>query len=412
MSIKIFNLAPMLLIAKKILPHPLIEALRNYRQQKRARLLVKSVNKNVLAYDWTEFHYKILSNNSLPIIIHQKLIPWFSSLYQRPQHMASAFAKVGCLSIYVTSEVSHGFIKLKPNLWLAAPGDAEKIEGAYRIFYSTAENLKHNVEKCPSNSKFIYEYVDHIDAKIVGSQKRLENLKAGYDFALSMPFYKVLASSKHLYQELEQGQKLRSEDLLLIPNGVNVEDFEKSHYSPQKELEETFHKFRSQYKILVGYHGALGKWLDYDLINSVVSHRKDVGFVFIGPDYLGGACKLEEAENLLMLGAVEYKDLPYFSSQFDVAWIPFERGEIAKATSPLKLFEYFAMQKPVIVTQDLIECRMFEEVIVICGFEDIDKTLERALSCSKKESYRARLAAIARKNDWEVRAKCYLERII
>lgn len=73
-----------------------------------------------------------------------------------------------------TSEVSHGFIKLKPNLWLAAPGDAEKIEGAYRIFYSTAENLKHNVEKCPSNSKFIYEYVDHIDAKIVGSQKRLE----------------------------------------------------------------------------------------------------------------------------------------------------------------------------------------------------------------------------------------------
>lgn len=399
---------PVAAVAKKVLPSSAVFYLRTLklRKQYKDREIPQDL-KNKKIFLWEEFAKKVLITNQQPIVVHQQVIPWFTPLFQRPQHMATAFAKLGCLSLYVTDELRYGFVKLDDNLWLASVIDSEKIENAFRLFYSTAGNLKYWYERCPKNSRFVYEYIDHIDPKI--SWSYTDNLREGYQFATSGKFYRVLASSKNLFNELAQEQHLSKDTLILVPNGVNVSDYEKENYFPSEDLKNRFSEFSKKYKKIVGYFGALANWLDYDLINSIVTKRKDLGFVFIGPDYLGGAEKLHPSENMLYLGPVNYSELPYFSLKFDIAWIPFERGDIAKATSPLKLFEYFAMQKPVVVTQDLIECQVYDEVFVAHDLDDLSRVFDKALSVSEDKNFKMRLRKLAQENDWIVRAQHYLD---
>ena len=108
-------------------------------------------------------------------------------------------------------------------------------------------------------------------------------------------------------------------------------------------LPENLVKFRKKFRYTVGYFGAIAPWLWYEALNELAHIRPDIGFIFIGPDYQFSVEKLPETKNVLYLGPVGYGVLPAYARQFDVCFIPFARGEIAHTTSPLKLFEYFAL---------------------------------------------------------------------
>jgi glycosyltransferase involved in cell wall biosynthesis len=55
-------------------------------------------------------------------------------------------------------------------------------------------------------------------------------------------------------------------------------------------------------------------------------------------------------ENIHFLGLKKQIDLPSYLYYSDYAILPFKTDEIGKYVSPLKLFEYIAMNKPVIST--------------------------------------------------------------
>jgi hypothetical protein len=96
--------------------------------------------------------------------------------------------------------------------------------------------------------------------------------------------------------------------------------------------------------------------------------------------------------------------LPYYALHFDVAIIPFERGDVAKSTSPLKLFEYFALEKPVVVTADLLECRVYPEVFSAETPDGFCMALDEALPQSKNPEFKERLKQLALQNTWQCRA--------
>ena len=90
------------------------------------------------------------------------------------------------------------------------------------------------------------------------------------------------------------------------------------------------------------------------------------GFVrtkYLGVDYNGAAIDLEKKKNVHNLGAKNYESLPKYANSFSCAMIPFKRGEIAKATSPVKLFAYMAAGLPTVCTRDLQECKGYEFVL-------------------------------------------------
>src|SRR5690606_35568234 len=124
-------------------------------------------------------------------------------------------------------------------------------------------------------------------------------------------------------------------------------------------------------------------------------------------DYPGGRDHLQIRPNGLCTGPVDYQLLPAYGRQFDVCLIPFEPGEIAQTTSPLKLFEYFALEKPVVVTSAMSECVAFPEVFAGKDTTELPRQIDRAFAIKDDPGFKSRLAALADENDWDHRARTY-----
>lgn len=375
--------------------------------------------KNILPSDqyqdndlsWEEFQQLVLSNRASykGIFITEFTIDWNVPLFQRPQHIASAFAKLGYLSIYKTMNLSHdkvnGFRKISENLWITNDNRVDTIPGAIRSFYSTSyAHTKKDYEGRRKHGLVVYEYIDHIDPAISGDEENIRRLKELKNYAFYGGVDYIVTSAKALYEEVIK--VVDPKKVLLVPNGVDIEHYRDSNHK-RFVVPESFLNFKQSFRAIIGYFGAIAPWLWYEEIEKLVNLRSDLGFVFIGPDYYGGSAKLPKTKNVLWLGPVDYKILPGYAQYFDVCIIPFRPGEIARTTSPLKLFEYFALEKPVVVTSDMLECIQFPEVLSGNCAEELSNCIDQALTLSKNESFKKKLARLADENSWLERAKVY-----
>ena len=84
--------------------------------------------------------------------------------------------------------------------------------------------------------------------------------------------------------------------------------------------------------------------------------------------------------------------------------IPFEPGEIAKTTSPLKLFEYFAMEKPVVVTSEMAECIVYDIVEKGHDATSFAEAIQTAYKKKSQPEFIAKSRMLADENSWEERA--------
>lgn len=357
---------------------------------------------------WTQFQENILihRNNYKGVFVQAPVIDWDVDLYQRPQHLAHAFSKLGYLVIYCTFNWANddvdGFRQVAPNLWLTNFDVLGKIPGANVSVYSTAyANSEAVINDASKNYHLIYEYIDHIDPKISGDPeniKRLNNLK---NFAFAGGADKIIASSAALYQEAVATAGVES--VVLSQNGVDTQHYRNKNIT-SADLPDEYNKFRAKYKDIVGYFGALAPWLWYDTVNQITNENPDIGFIFIGPDYYAGAKNIVKRNNVLCTGAIDYKKLPAYAKEFDICFIPFEPGEIARTTSPLKLFEYFALEKPVVVTSAMSECVIYDEVFHGSNKDEITTAIHNALKLKNDQEFKVKLAALADQNNWTQRA--------
>ena len=159
-------------------------------------------------------------------------------------------------------------------------------------------------------------------------------------------------------------------------------------------------------KIVVGYHGALAEWLDYQLIKYIASSLNNVEVVLIGPDYDGSIKKsnITKINNIHWLGPKAYQDLPKYLRWFSVAILPFKINKITLSTSPIKLFEYMAASIP-IVSVDIPEPRKYKSVLVAKDYEDFICLINKAVHFRTNPEYLKLLEEEARDNSWEKRAK-------
>lgn len=359
---------------------------------------------------WAEFKAgPLVESNYGMIFIFETNLDWSVTLYQRPHHIALALGRRGCLVLYKT--VGDGITGLWPvndNVWLVNDADLEIPPNAIRCFYSTS--LFATVDeflRAKTSNFVVYEYIDHIDAAISGGRGNLSRLRDLKMIAFANADL-VVSSARVLFSEVNLSCGERHS--LYLPNGVDVQHYAKGRTEVRSIAGELL-DFRRKYAGIVGYFGAIAPWLWFDLVEEVCDLLPNRGFVFIGPDYGDCVPRLPRKRNLLYLGAVQYDELPSYADLFDVCFIPFIKGEIARATSPLKLFEYFALGKPVIVTSDMFECTEFEEVFSAGDAEQFAGCIEKALYHSGDEIFASRLRSLAAANSWDVRAKVYIDKI-
>ncbi len=343
------------------------------------------------------------------VFVQAPLIDWNTPLFQRPQHMARALSEEGALVVYCTPlsmyDVLNGTWRLDRNLFLTDEYDRlmEQVSGVWVDFYSTGlHDARHMSNISASGNRVIYEYVDHIDPEISGDSAA--TLARTFS-ELSLNFVDLFVpTAKRL--ELELKKRFGSKSLLLNPNGTEISHFKRNDEERRRIAEmERIVGFGGS---IVGYYGALAQWLDYRTIALVASQLPNEQFVFIGPRY-DDKIKLPEVKNIHWLGTVPYSELPAYAHYFDVAVIPFKPGEIARTTSPLKLFEYFALGKPVVVQQQMEECVAYD---FVRGADSVDSWIDqirKALKDAKSGRLRSRLRSAAELNSWSVRARDLLK---
>lgn len=153
---------------------------------------------------------------------------------------------------------------------------------------------------------------------------------------------------------------------------------------------------------IIGFHGLLADWVDYDLIKKVADRYREGSVVLIGKvsvDAEQKIRKLDGVPNIHMLGRKPYADLPAYCKTLDVALNPFEINELTLAANPLKVREYLAAGLPVVST-DIPEVRVLDDVLVGVDHEDFIRKIGEALDAPKP---RAEVSDAIRHESWEAK---------
>jgi glycosyltransferase involved in cell wall biosynthesis len=132
---------------------------------------------------------------------------------------------------------------------------------------------------------------------------------------------------------------------------------------------------------IIGFHGLLADWVDYELLKKVATHFRNGSVVLIGKVAVDAEKKirvLDGVDNIHLLGPKPYSDLPSYCKGFDVALNPFEINELTLAANPLKVREYLSAGLPVVST-DIPEVRILEYCFVSRSHDEFIKNIETAL---------------------------------
>lgn len=140
-------------------------------------------------------------------------------------------------------------------------------------------------------------------------------------------------------------------------------------------------------KPIIGFHGLLADWVDFELLKKTAEHFKNGSVVLIGKIAVDAEKKikiLDDVPNIHFLGRKPYEELPAYCKGFNVALNPFEISELTLAANPLKVREYLAAGLQVVST-DIPEVRILEDCLVGESHEDFIAKIEFALANPKSK---------------------------
>lgn len=347
------------------------------------------------------------------VILRRGSFGWHTPLFQRPQQLSSALAKSGCLVLYEAAspyDRVRGAQKLGENLWLvnlrAFPlrrrlerALEESVTRRYVQVASPESRLRVSSLRAYSRRgwRVIYDYIDALSGEISNSRRVPRRSLELYRYAMRGPCL-VLASSLALLRDARRFKPFK--DVLLLENGVDSGFFSAPGACPE---DERFRELLADGRPVLCYYGALARWLDYAALRALASDGR-FQLLLIGVRYDDSyARELAGEENVSFLGPRPYERLRDYAARCDVLLLPFLPGPVGDAASPVKLFEYLAIARP-IVAGDVAECRRCDGVLIARSAQDYVRAVEEALALKDSRLFRMRSQSLARQADWQKRA--------
>lgn len=203
--------------------------------------------------------------------------------------------------------------------------------------------------------------------------------------------------------ELQRAKREVHPHCHFVPNGVDFDHYSQA-CNPATELPSDLSGIRGP---LVGYLGNFESRVDFDLLEGIAAARPDWSLVLIGPSkgmYTERLRRLQTYANVHVLGSRSASLAPSYLKAFDVALIPFVHSAQTRAIYPLKLNEYLAAGRPVVMTP-FAPLPEFEATCWVAdGVYDFVTSIEQALAARTPEHVAARME-VARHNDWQHRAQ-------
>ncbi|MDH3306704.1 MAG: glycosyltransferase [Acidimicrobiia bacterium] len=202
--------------------------------------------------------------------------------------------------------------------------------------------------------------------------------------------------------ELEARHAHERPDMIRVDNGVDLDRFRPDGPA------ETFDGSRP----VIGFHGAVSHWFDFDLLAGVATRRPDWFFPVVGPvadevarraDDLATACP-----NVAFLGSRPPDGVAEAIRGFDVGVVWFEVTHMTRAVSPLKIYEWLACGVPP-VSVPLPSAEAEPLVLIGTGVEGLEASIEKALR--RSADWPAASSEAARNAAWQRRIEPVLERL-
>jgi len=312
---------------------------------------------------------------------------------QRPQHFLSEFAKNGDICFFCDIPSDDFNIREYENNFFVV-NQEETLISALRnyenvILYITY-GIQYMYKQFLKNPKIWFDVLDE------------PKFLANYDFFKGI--YKnliyeadILSYSANKLKRVCKNRK----DPLYLPNGVSIKDFDFTKGESYNDNNLKLIKEKKKRYNIIGYYGAVESWFDNDIIKNIL--LEDKNFVVIIGD-----CNIDKikSDKIFYVGKVEYNKLKWYAKEFDVAIIPFKINKITNSVSPVKFFEYCALNLPCISTK-INEMKIYKDRsgVYLSDKRNFNKKIKEAIK-TKGNTFK-----IANENTWKIRAKKIEDRI-
>jgi glycosyltransferase involved in cell wall biosynthesis len=156
----------------------------------------------------------------------------------------------------------------------------------------------------------------------------------------------LIAVSREMEVQL-QSEGVPRHKIHYVPNGVDCNLF-----NPDTTSLEVRRKYSLEDKVVVGYVGGFQRWHRLDILmqaaSSLVDIVPNIHFILVGDD-MGGVVRQMARERALadrftFPGSVPQSEVPLYLNAMDITVLP----STLPYMSPMKIYEYMAMGKPVV----------------------------------------------------------------
>lgn len=194
-------------------------------------------------------------------------------------------------------------------------------------------------------------------------------------------------------EALLQSKKNLNPSISLIRNGVDFSFFNKAL------------KNNNNKRPIIGYVGSVDERVNYMLIDHIARRLTNYNFHFYGRIMNHKDIEnLESLENVTFFGAKPYHKIPEVINTFDIGIIPFALTEFNKSIYPLKINEYFALGKPVVMT-NFATFKDFEHLVSIANTPDMFVDyIDDSIKNNSPQAISDRIS-FAKRNSWDGKVK-------
>lgn len=213
-------------------------------------------------------------------------------------------------------------------------------------------------------------------------------------------------------KELLERERVDSRRIAVTHNAIDPGEFE-----PGSEARAVVRETLKLPPIVAGFVGTMNRWQGVsgfaEVIERVVSERRDVGFLFIGDGEGRPALESELRRRKIydmafFVGRKPHAEIPRYVSAMDIGLLLNSNSY----GSPMKIFEYWAMGKPVIApaVPPVLEVMRNGETGFVIEPGDAGAMASRILQIAGDESLREELgragrACVLRSHTWEKNAQ-------